>query len=212
MTKELQKVAIESAIELREWLSENHSSSSSVWLVTWKKDSGHPYVSYDEIVDQCLCYGWIDSLPRKLDELRTMRRISPRDSKSNWSQVNKARVSRLIQEGLMEPSGLAVVEQAKKNGAWDFLDDVERLEVPDDLCREFEKYPDSRRLFDRFPASSRRAILEWIKTAKTEATRRKRIDETARKAAQNRKANHPKGRDAGPRDELASDTADEVSG
>ncbi len=208
MAKELEKVAIESAPELREWLSQNHSSSGSVWLVTWKKDSGHPYVRYDEIVDQCLCYGWVDSLPRKLDELRTMLRISPRSPKSNWSRVNKDRVSRLVQEGLMEPGGLAVVEQAKKNGAWDFLDDVERLEVPEDLHLEFEKHPGSRRLFERFPPSSRRGILEWIKTAKTEITRRKRIAETVRKAAVNRKANFPKGRDAGPEDELASDTAD----
>ena len=208
MAKELEKVAIESAAELREWLYQNHSSSGSVWLVTWKKDSGHPYVSYDEIVDQCLCYGWVDSLPRKLDELRTMLRISPRNPKSNWSRVNKDRVSRLVQEGLMEPQGLTVVEQAKKNGAWDFLNDVERLEVPDDLRREFEKHPGSRSLFDRFPPSSRRGILEWIKTAKTETTRRKRIVETARKAAANRKANFPKGRDAGPKDEMASDTSD----
>lgn len=208
MAKELEKVAIESAAELREWLSQNHSSSGSVWLVTWKKDSGHPYVSYDEIVDQCLCYGWVDSLPRKLDELRTMLRISPRSPKSNWSRVNKDRVSRLVREGLMEPRGLAIVEQAKKNGAWDFLDDVERLEVPEDLYLEFEKHPGSRRLFERFPPSSRRGILEWIKTAKTEVTRRKRIAETVRKAAVNRKANFPKGRDLGPEDELASDTAD----
>ncbi|MDB9527200.1 YdeI/OmpD-associated family protein [Oscillatoria sp. CS-180] len=208
MAKELEKVAIKSAAELREWLSQNHSSSGSVWLVTWKKDSDHPYVSYDEIVDHCLCYGWVDSLPRKLDELRTMLRISPHSPKSNWSRVNKDRVSRLVQEGLMEPEGLAVVEQAKKNGTWDFLDDVERLEVPEDLHLEFEKHPGSRRLFERFPPSSRRGILEWIKTAKTEITRRKRIAETVRKAAVNRKANFPKGRDAGPEDELTSDTAD----
>lgn len=201
MAKELEKIAIESAAELRVWLARNHSTSGSVWVVTWKKGSGYPYVSYDEIVDQCLCYGWVDSLPGKLDELRTKLRISPRNPKSNWSRVNKDRVRRLVQEELMTPAGLAVVEQARKNGAWDFLEDVERLEVPDDLRIEFEKHPDSRRFFDRFPPSSRRGILEWIKTAKTDATRRKRVAETAYKAAANRKANFPKGRDAGPREE-----------
>ncbi len=208
MTKELRQVAIESVAELREWFATHHLSRGSVWLVTWKKDSGYPYVSYDDIVDQCLCFGWVDSLPRKLDKSRTMLRISPRSPKSNWSKVNKARVSRLIKAGLMAQRGLDVVEQAKKNGTWDFLDDVERLELPDDLCREFEQYPDSRRRFDRFPASSKRGILEWIKTAKTETTRRKRIVETASKAAKNRKANHPKGRDAGPKENLAYDPAD----
>jgi uncharacterized protein YdeI (YjbR/CyaY-like superfamily) len=129
-----------------------------------------------------------------------MLRISPRNPKSNWSQANKARVSRLIEAGLMEPGGMALVEQARKSGTWDFLDDVERMEVPDDLRRKFDEHPGSRRLFDRFPDSSKRGILEWIKSAKTEATRRKRIVETASKAAKNQKANHPKGRDAGPKD------------
>ena len=200
MSKQLEQITVESSAELRKWLALHHASSGSVWLVTWKKDSGHPTLSYDEIVDQCLCFGWVDSLPRKLDKQRTMLRISPRNPKSNWSQTNKERVSRLIEAGLMEPGGMALVEQAKKRGTWDFLDDVERLEVPDDLRREFDEHPGSRCLFDRFPDSSKRGILEWIKSAKTEATRRKRIVETASKAAKNQKANHPKGRDAGPKD------------
>lgn len=199
MSKREEQVIIESAEDLRRWLAKNHASAGSVWLVTWKKGSGGPYVSYDEIVDVLLCFGWVDSLPRKLDANRTMRRISPRDPKSSWSKVNKERVERLIKAGLMEPSGLAVVEEAKKNGSWYFLDDVEDLEIPDDLKAEFEKHPGSRRNFDRFPRSSKRAILEWIKSAKTEATRRKRIVETATKAAKNLKSNHPKGRDAGPK-------------
>ena len=200
MSKQLEQITVKSSAELRSWLAQHHASSGSVWLVTWKKDSGHPYLSYDEIVDQCLCFGWVDSLPRKLDEQRTMLRISPRNPKSNWSQTNKERISQLMEAGLMEPSGMALVEQAKKSGTWYFLDNVERLEMPDDLRREFDEYPGSRRLFDRFPNSSKRGILEWIKSAKTEATRRKRIVETASKAAKNQKANHPKGRDAGPKD------------
>lgn len=200
MPREYPQVTIESAAELRSWLSENHAESGSVWLVIWKKDSGHPHVTYDEIVDQCLCFGWVDSLPAKLDARRSLLRISPRNPRSSWSRINKERVSRLLQQGLMMPAGLAVIEQAKQNGAWHFLDDVERLEVPKDLLQAFELYPDSQRLFERFPPSSRRGILEWIKSAKTEATRRKRIVETAAKAAENRKANFPKGRDAGPKD------------
>jgi len=128
-----------------------------------------------------------------------MLRISHRKPKSNWSKVNKERVLRLEKAGLMEPSGLSAVEEAKKNGTWNFLDDVENLEIPHDLNLEFNKYPNSRYLFNRFPASSKRGILEWIKNAKTDATRRKRIEETAAKAMKNIKANHPVGRSAGPK-------------
>lgn len=200
MSKEEERVAIASAGDLRRWLSEHHASAGSVWLVTWKKDSGGPYVAYDDVVDELICYGWVDSLPRKLDQARTMRRISPRDPKSNWSRVNKRRVRRLTRAGRMAPAGLAVVEEARRNGAWDFLNEVENLEIPPDLASAFEQHEGSRRRFERFPRSSKRGILEWIKNARTPATRRRRIEETATKAARNIKANHPKGRDAGPKE------------
>ena len=178
MAKQIEQITIESAAELREWLTQNHTSGESVWLVTWKKNSGQPYVSYDEIVDQCLCFGWIDSLPKKLDDKRFMLRISPRNPKSNWSGVNKQRIARLLESNLMQPAGLATVEHAKQSGTWTFLDDVERLEVPEDLQAEFENYPGSGEFFERFPPSSKRGILEWIKSAKTAATCNKRIVET----------------------------------
>lgn len=198
MTIECDKIFIESIEDLRKWLSTNYASKRSVWIVTWKKGSGHPYISYDEVVDQCLCFGWIDSLPKKLDSERTMLRISPRNPKSNWSKLNKERVDKLIKAGWMEPNGIAMVELAKRTGTWNFLDDVENLELPEDLEAEFENHPNSKQMFQRFPPSSQRGILEWIKTAKKDSTRKKRIIETAIKASQNIKANHPKGRDAGP--------------
>lgn len=200
MSKKEVRITIESASDLRRWLSENHASAGSVWLVTWKKASGGPYVSYDDVVEELLCFGWVDSLPQKLDEDRTMRRISPRYPKSNWSKVNKERIRRLTKAGRMKPAGLTAVDEAKRNGAWDFLNDVEQLQIPPDLASEFEKHDGSQRHFERFPPSSQRAILEWIKNAKAPETRIRRIVETATKAAKNLKANHPKGRDAGPKE------------
>ncbi len=196
----MQQVFIESIEELRAWLLENHDKQESVWLVRWKKSAGKPIVNYTDIVDQLLCFGWIDSLPRKLDEHRTMLRISPRNPKSNWSGINKKKIAKLIEQGLMHESGLALVEQAKKNGTWNFLDDVEQLISPPDLLQALDSYPKAAYFFNRFPASSKRGILEWVKSAKTDATRSRRIVETAKKASQNLKANHPKGRDAGPVD------------
>jgi len=194
----LEKILIESVSELRDWLLENHAGNESVWIVRWKKEAGKPFIGYDEIVDQLICFGWIDSLPRKLDDQKTMLRISPRNPKSNWSRVNKERVTRLHEQGLMHPAGISMVEQARKYGSWNFLDDVEALIIPSDLAKAFKKYEQAEYYFERFPDSSKRNILEWIKNAKLPTTRKKRIDETALKASMNMKANHPKGRDAGP--------------
>lgn len=129
-----------------------------------------------------------------------MLRISPRNPKSNWSGINKERVARLLEEGRMKKPGLDLVEIAKENGAWNFLDDVEQLLIPDDLQEALNTFQKASFYFNRFPDSSKRGILEWIKTAKWASTRQKRIEETARKASQNIKANHPKGRDAGPKE------------
>jgi uncharacterized protein YdeI (YjbR/CyaY-like superfamily) len=197
--KQLDQVLIESPTQLRSWLETHHQQASSVWLVKWKKTSGKPFISYDEIVDQLICFGWVDSLPRKLDEARTMLLISPRNPNSNWSAVNKKRVEKMKQAGLMTRAGWLMVEQARKNGSWDFLTEVDQLRVPDDLEKALQSVPQARSYFNRFPDSSKRGILEWIKSAKTAGTRQKRIAETAKKAGQNLKANFPPGRDRGPR-------------
>lgn len=200
---ELKKLFIEDIDELRNWLRENHAQTESVWLVRWKKGYGKTYLGYHDIVEELLCFGWVDSLPRKWDEKRTMLRISPRNPKSNWSKLNKDRVERLMKSGKMAGAGLEIVKQAKANGAWDFLNDVEQLITPPDLQKALAGNPKARFYFHRFPDSSKRGILEWIKNAKQDSTRQKRIQETVAKAAENRKANHPPGRDAGPRDEPA---------
>ena len=197
---EAERVPVESARELCDWLAANGELSGSIWLVTWKKSSGRSHVPYGEIVDECLCAGWVDSLPRRLDERRTMLRLSPRAPTSAWSGVNKRRVARLEREGRMTEPGRRAVARAKANGAWEFLDDVERLEIPEDLAAALDARPGARRRFERFPDSSKRGILEWIKTAKRPATRARRVEDTAVKAAENRKANFPAGRDAGPRE------------
>lgn len=195
-----EKVFAETPAELRNWLLKNYKNTESVWLVKWKKDTGKPYFSYDEMVDELIAFGWVDSLPKNLDEQKTMHRISPRNPKSNWSKVNKERVKKLFKEGRMHTSGIDLVEQAKENGAWNFLDDVEKLIVPPDLEKALKANGKAKYFYERFPNSSKRNILEWIKNAKQPSTRQKRIAETANKAAQNIKANHPKGRDAGPKE------------
>ena len=195
-----EKIFVESLDDLHSWLLANHSQQESVWLVKWKKDYGPTYISYDEIVDELMCFGWVDSLPKNLNEEKTMLLLSPRNPKSNWAKVNKERVDRLIKVGKMMEAGLKMVEIAQQNGTWNFLDDVEKLILPDDLKEAFENNPKANYYYERFPRSSKRGILEWIKNAKQENTRKKRIEETVEKASENRKANHHVGRDKGPKE------------
>ena len=173
----------------RAWLEANHSRGEGVWLVTFKKAAGKPRVEYDEAVEEALCFGWVDSKPAKLDAERSMLWFAPRKAGTGWSKPNKERVARMVAAGRMAPAGLAKVEAAKADGSWEKLDAVERLEVPADLARAFRARPDSRANFDAFPRSVKRGILEWILQAKKPETRAKRVEETARLAAENRRAN-----------------------
>lgn len=161
-------------------------------MVTYKTGSSKPHVSYDDIADEAIAHGWVDSQPRKLDAERSQLHVTPRKPKSTWSRVNKQRVSRLEDAGLMTEAGRAAVALAKDSGAWSALDDVENLVEPVGLRTQLDANADARRYSDAFPRSTKRAILEWIGTAKTDATRDKRIDETARLAASDIRANQPR--------------------
>jgi uncharacterized protein YdeI (YjbR/CyaY-like superfamily) len=175
---------------------EHHAREKGVWLIYYKKESGKPRVSYDESVEEALCFGWIDSVARKIDDERFMQLFSPRKASSGWSRPNKIRVERLIAEGLMMPAGLKTIETAKANGKWESLDEVENLTIPDDLQAALEQHPPALEYFTAFSRSTKRGILEWIHNAKRPETREKRVVETATLAAQNIKANQftPKNR------------------
>lgn len=173
----------------RAWLQTHHLASTGVWLITYKKGRHQEWLGYDAIVEEALCFGWIDSLPRKLDETRTMLYVSPRKPKSGWSKVNKERIHRLEKQGLLAPAGMARIQAARTDGSWDKLTKVDELEVPDDLSSEFTRWPGSSANFAAFPPSARRGILEWILNAKRPETRQSRIVETASRAARNERAN-----------------------
>jgi uncharacterized protein YdeI (YjbR/CyaY-like superfamily) len=184
--------------DLSTWLAANHTRPDSIWLVLWRKPHG-PRPTYAQIVQEALCWGWIDSLPRKLDDTRTLLRLSPRRPGSAWSAINKAHVALLTEAGRLQPPGLAAVARAKADGSWHALDAVDGLVAPPDLAAALAAMPGAANHFATFPPSSRRGILEWIALARTPATRARRIAETARLAAVNLKANFPAGRNAGPK-------------
>jgi uncharacterized protein YdeI (YjbR/CyaY-like superfamily) len=179
--------------EWRAWLAQNHTRAEGVWLVTYKKTTGKPRVEYEEAVEEALCFGWIDSKGNKLDEERSLLWIAPRKSGSNWSRSNKERVERLLAAGQMTPAGLAKIEAAQADGTWNALDAVEALEIPPDLELALGSYSAAKQNFEAFPRSAKRAILEWIANAKRPETRAKRVEETARLAQENIRANQWRG-------------------
>jgi uncharacterized protein YdeI (YjbR/CyaY-like superfamily) len=179
----------------RAWLEENHTREVGVWLISFKKATGKPRVGYDESVEEALCFGWIDSTERSVDEARLMQLFTPRRPRSVWSQSNKARVEKLIAAGLMRPAGLVKIEQARQDGSWDAYTVVESLEVPADLEAAFKAGPaGARSRWDAFSPSSRRAILWWVHSAKRPETRAQRVATVVSEAAKNRRANFPEDR------------------
>jgi uncharacterized protein YdeI (YjbR/CyaY-like superfamily) len=165
------------------WLAANHATSPGVWLVTWRRDSGRTPLDYESMIEEALCFGWVDGQGGRVDELRSKLHISPRRRGSVWAATNKARVERLIADGRMAPAGLAAIERAKADGSWTVLDGPERLEVPDDEH------------WASFSPSSRKMMLGWIAVAKRSETRAARIAETARRAAMGEKASERPPRD-----------------
>ena len=157
------EVEVKSRAELRAWLAANHVRTEGVWLVVYKKHTPH-YLPWGEAVSELLCWGWVDSVTRRVDAERSSYRIAPRNPKSAWSAVNKAKVEDARAAGLMTPAGEALIAAAQENGMWNFLDDVERLEAPQDLL---EALGDLTTVWDAYPRSVKRGTLEWIKTAKT---------------------------------------------
>jgi len=177
------------AAEWADWLERNHERPHGVWWVHWRKAAGREGVTYEAAVTEALRFGWVDSRARGLDEERSMLWFAPRRAGSSWAGTNKARIEQLEREGRMAPAGRRAVETAKADGSWTRLDAVERLEVPDDLAEAFRRHPGARERWDGFPPSARRAILAWIVDAKREATRARRVEETARLGARGERAN-----------------------
>ena len=184
--EEAARVEPASRAEWRAWLAENHAASTGVWLVYPKKASGLPGPSYEEAVEEALCFGWIDSRVRPLDGRRRLQWVSPRRPGSIWSAPNKARVARLLAAGRMAPAGLAKVEAAKADGSWEILDKVDSLEIPEDLAAALDAAPEAERGFAALLPTLRKQCLYWVLSAKRPATRADRIAAVASAAAQGR--------------------------
>lgn len=188
MAADAHEFYVRTRADWRQWLLDNHAIETSVWLVFDKgKDRT---LNYDEIVEEALCFGWVDSVGGSVDDKRTKLYISRRKPKSGWAKTNKERVERLRAQGLMTPAGEVVIAIAKQNGAWDALTKSDNLEQPPELVAALSANSKAKTFWDTMPPSSHRLILEWIYSAKTEPTKLKRIQETVDLAAQGIKAHH----------------------
>jgi uncharacterized protein YdeI (YjbR/CyaY-like superfamily) len=171
------------AEEWRRWLEANHARRLGVWLVQYKSRTGKPAVPYEDAICEALCFGWIDSTYRRLDDERGMLWWSPRRKGSVWARSNRERVARLEAEGRMTDAGRAAVGAARADGSWTILEPVEALTVPDDLAAAFDERPPAWDRWEAFTPSAKRPYLLWIVTARRAHTRAKRVAETADRVA-----------------------------
>ena len=180
MIRAMKEVYAKSRDQWRKWLGRNHDKSSGVWLIFYKKDSGKATVEYDAAVEEALCFGWIDSIIKKVDDERYKRKFTPRRTGSRWSELNKKRVGKLIKQGRMTEAGLLRVEKAKESGRWC---EPGRPEISFDIPAELEaglaknKNKKARAFFERLAPTYRRQFIGWISVAKRQDTRDRRVKE-----------------------------------
>jgi len=189
--KELPVILFEHKKDWETWLDENHTTSGGIWLRIAKKASGLQSISYDEALEVALCYGWIDGQKKTYDETSYLQKFTPRGAKSIWSKINTEKAEKLIERGLMQPSGLKAIESAKQDGRWQAAyDSFSKASVPEDFQAELDKNPQALAFFATLNQQNRYAILFRIQTAKKPETRAKRIQQFISMLEKNEKI-HP---------------------
>jgi len=179
-----------SIAEWRSWLAEHHADTDGVWLATWKRASGKTPLDYGAIVEEALCFGWIDGLVNTLEDGRQAQLLTPRRRGSGWSRSNRERIERLQADGRMTEAGMRVIDAAKADGSWTLLDAAEALLEPPELSAALDANPEARRQWDAFPRSPRKALIFWVSSAKRPETRLRRVTMIVDEAAQGRRANY----------------------
>lgn len=181
------EIYFKTQIEWREWLLKNHETSKGVYLILYKVTSGTPSMRWEQAVREALCFGWIDSTAKRIDNKKRKQLFTPRKRRSVWSRLNKTHIEELIEKNMMHESGLKKIEAAKKDGSWSALDDVENLIIPEDLLDAFRGHPLAYKNYEAFSPSYRKNYLYWLNSAKRTETREKRIAEIIKLCKENRK-------------------------
>jgi len=174
--------------EWRAWLEKNHANVKEIWLIYYKKHSGKPRIPYDDAVEEALCFGWIDSIIKKIDEERFCQKFTPRKDKSNWSELNKKRVEKLLEQGRMTEAGLVKIKAAKASGGWEKIPFQRDFpEMPVELKKALNHNNKASENFDKLAPSYKRQFIGWVATAKKAETRESRVKEAIDHLEKNKK-------------------------
>ena len=174
--------------EWHNWLEKNHRAINEIWLIHYKKSSGKKGLNHFDAVEEAICFGWIDGKLKKIDEERFILRYSPRKSKSVWSKINKENAEKMISLGKMTKAGFDKIEEAKKQGFWDnAYTNLVKERLPSDLKNALIVNKKAWNNFQQFANSYRNMYIGWVKNAKTEETRKKRISEVVKNSLENKK-------------------------
>ena len=168
--------SFENSVELGQWLKQNHAIESELWVKVFKKSSKIPSVTWDDIVVEALCWGWIDGIKKSIDDKAYFQRITPRKTRSNWSKRNRKHVENLIKEGRMTEQGLVHVRAAKADGRWENAYSVSEMKVPEDFLEALKNKPDAKVFFDTLTKSSHYIIAHGLISAKRLETRQRRFE------------------------------------
>ena len=172
------KLHVTSRDDWRAWLRRNHDTKKELWLIYYKKHTGKPSIPYDDSVEEALCFGWIDSIIKKIDNEKFARKFTPRKAKSKWSEANKKRAKRMMKEGKMEEAGLAKIMEAKKGGEWFKTAPVRKeLVIPLYVKEALAKNKKALDNFNNLAKSYKKQYIGWITSAKREETRIRRLAE-----------------------------------
>ena len=182
------KLYVKNREDWRSWLQNNHAAEKEVWLIYYKKHTGKPRIPYDDAVEEALCFGWIDSIVKRIDDEKYTQKYTHRKDKSIWSELNKKRAEKMIKQGRMTEAGLIKSQKAKENGEWyKTTSKIDRPAIPPDLKNALAANKDADRNFNNFAPSYQKQFIGWIASAKKKETREKRIKETIKLAEQNKK-------------------------
>ncbi|MDF1548600.1 MAG: YdeI/OmpD-associated family protein [Bacteroidales bacterium] len=184
----MEELLFKNRMEWRDWLSENHNTCDGVWLIYFKKHTKKASVGYNDAVEEALCFGWIDSIVKTIDNEQYKQKYTPRRKNSIWSKLNKSRVEKMIQQGQMTEHGLLKIEEAKKNGQWDkAYGSREKPKIPKEFLDALEKDKTAYANFMNFANSHQTTYLYWYLSAKRPETKAKRLSQIVEFARKNEK-------------------------
>jgi uncharacterized protein YdeI (YjbR/CyaY-like superfamily) len=188
MTEDISPIVFETSAKLRSWLKKNHDKVDIAWFAMSKKNSKIKSITYQQALDEALCFGWIDGIVKKYNDYYYMQRFTPRKAKSQWSKVNKEKVQKLIKEGRMTDAGLLKIDEAKKNGQWEKVNDTRANQsLPDDLEKALKHSPSAWKIFSSFAPGYQRLYIAYVNAVKKEDARCRRILKVVERSEKNEK-------------------------